>query len=54
VWLSGTAVVGYIGDSWVVGGSDIQSEALSRYTLTRDSIQNTSAWETFKEIFLIH
>jgi hypothetical protein len=34
VWLSGTFVIGYGGDPWVVGGSDIQSEALSRYTLT--------------------
>jgi hypothetical protein len=32
----------YIGDPWVVGGSDMQSKALSRYTLTRDSIQNSS------------
>jgi hypothetical protein len=45
VWFSGTVVVGYGGDPWEVGGSDIRSEALSRYTLTRDSIQNTSARE---------
>jgi phage anti-repressor protein len=43
VWFSGTVIVGYGGDPRVVGGSDIQSEALSRCTLTRDSIQNTSA-----------
>jgi hypothetical protein len=43
VWLSGTVVVGYIGDPWVVGGFDVQSEALLRDTVTRDSIQNTSA-----------
>jgi hypothetical protein len=43
VWLSRTVSVGYIGDRWVVGGSDIRSEAPSRDTLTRDSIQNTSA-----------
>jgi hypothetical protein len=42
VWLSGTVLVGYGGDPWVVGGSDIQSETPSKYTLTRDSIQNTS------------
>jgi hypothetical protein len=39
VWLSGTPVDGYIGDLWVVGGSAIESETLSRYTLTRDSIK---------------
>jgi hypothetical protein len=54
VWLSGTVVVGYGGDPWVVSGSGIQSEAPSRDTLTRDSIQHLCAWETFKEIFLIH
>jgi hypothetical protein len=54
VWLSGTVVVGYGGDPWVVGGPDIQSEALSRATLTRDSIQHLFAWEIFKEIFLMH
>jgi hypothetical protein len=43
VWLSGTVVVGYGGDPWEVGGSDIQSEALTKDTLTRDSIQNISA-----------
>jgi hypothetical protein len=43
VWLIETVVVGYCSDPWVVGGSDIQPEALSRYALTRDSIQNTSA-----------
>jgi hypothetical protein len=42
VWLSGTVVVGYGGDPWVVRGSDIKSETPSRDTLTRDSIQNTS------------
>jgi hypothetical protein len=40
---SGTVVVGYGGDPWVVGGSDIHSEAPSRDTLSRDSIQNTAA-----------
>jgi hypothetical protein len=34
VWLSGTFVIGYGGDQWVVDGSDIQFEALSRYTTT--------------------
>jgi hypothetical protein len=34
VWLSGTVVIGYGGDTWVVDGSHIQYEALSRYTLT--------------------
>jgi hypothetical protein len=28
VWLSGTVIIGYGSDPWVVGGSDIQSEAL--------------------------
>jgi hypothetical protein len=54
VWFSGTVVVSYGGDPWGVGGSDIRSEAPSRDTLIRDSIQNHCAWETFKEIFLIH
>jgi hypothetical protein len=43
VWLSGTVVVGYGGDTWVVGGSDIKSDAPSRDTLTRDSNQNIPA-----------
>jgi hypothetical protein len=43
VWFSETVLVGYGGDPWEVGGSDIQSEAPSRDTLIRDSIQNTSA-----------
>jgi hypothetical protein len=38
VWFGGTVVVGCGGDPWVVSGSDIQSEAPSRDTLTRDSI----------------
>jgi hypothetical protein len=30
VCVSGTVEIGYGGDPWLVGGSDIQSEALSR------------------------
>jgi hypothetical protein len=43
VWFSGTVGVGCGGDPWVVNGSGIQCETLSRDTLTRDSIQNTPA-----------
>jgi hypothetical protein len=55
VWFSETVLVGYGGDPWAVGGSDIQSEAQSRDPLIRDSIQNTSACvKQLKNIFLIH
>jgi hypothetical protein len=45
--LCGTVVIGYGGDPWVVGWSDIHSEALSRYTQTTTNpklVTDTNMW----------